>query len=284
MMPDLPIRIYTPEPILGHPLRLLREMFVDLWAGRELAWRLFVRDTRAQYRQTLLGYVWAFLPPLVASMTFIFLNSQGIISIKGTTIPYPAFAMIGTLLWQIFLDALQSPSGAIALAQPMLARINFPREAIIVAGLYKVVFNFLIRLVLLLGVMFLWRIVPGAGLLLFLPATVALIICGTAIGMILVPIGSLYGDIGRAIPMGTQFWMLLTPVLYPARTTGLAGFLANWNPASPLITTARDSLTNQPLSMLPAFFAVFGISLVVLFLGWIAYRISMPHLVARMGG
>lgn len=40
MMPDLPIRIYTPEPILGHPIRLLREMFVDLWAGRELAWRL----------------------------------------------------------------------------------------------------------------------------------------------------------------------------------------------------------------------------------------------------
>lgn len=100
-------------------------------------------------------------------MTFIFLNSQGIISIKGTTIPYPAFAMIGTLLWQIFLDALQSPSGAIALAQPMLARINFPREAIIVAGLYKVVFNFLIRLVLLVGVMFLWRIVPGVGLLIF---------------------------------------------------------------------------------------------------------------------
>lgn len=283
-MSDVPIRIYTPEPILGHPVRLLREMLADLWAGRELAWRLFIRDVRAQYRQTLLGYVWAFLPPLIASLTFIFLNSQGIVRITGTAIPYPAFVMIGTLLWQVFVDALQGPSQAMVQARPMLAKINFPREAILVAGLYMVIFNFLIRLVLLWGVMVWWKIIPGASLLLFLPASAALIVCGMAIGMLLAPIGSLYGDIGRAIPIGAQFWMLLTPVVYPPRTTGLAGKLATWNPVSPLITTARESLTNQPLSMLPAFMGVFGLSVVILFLGWVGYRMAMPHVIARMGG
>jgi lipopolysaccharide transport system permease protein len=282
-MSELPVRIYTPEPILGHPLQLVREMIADLWSGRELAWRLFVRDTRGQYRQTLLGYLWVFLPPLAASMTFIFLNSQGIIRISGTSIPYPAFAMIGTLLWQVFVDAVQNPSGAIMLAQPMLSKINFPREAIIVAGLYKVIFNFLIRLILLVAVMFWWGIVPGRGVVFFIPAVMGLMICGTAIGMILIPLGSLYGDIGRSIPMGVQFWMLLTPVLYPPRTQGLAGLLTKWNPASPLITLARDSLTNQPLVNLSAFLIVLLISLAVLFAGWIAYRVSMPHLIARMG-
>jgi len=283
-MPDLPIRVYTPEPILGHPLRLVREMFADLSAGRELAWRLFARDVSAQYRETLLGYMWAFLPPLVASLTFVFLNSQGIVRISGTTIPYPAFAMIGTLLWQVFVDGLQTPSDAIARAKPMLARINFPREAILLAGLYMVVFNFLIRLLLLLGVMVWWRVVPGTSIVLFIPAVAALILGGMAIGMLLVPVGSLYGDISRAIPIAAQFWILLTPVLYPPRTTGLAGILATWNPVSPLITTARESLTNQPLSMLPAFLAVFAISVLILGLGWMSYRIAMPHLIARMGG
>ena len=75
---------------------VLREMFRDLRASRELAWRLFVRDTSAQYRQSMLGYVWAFLPPLVASVPFIFLNSQGVVNIEGTPIPYPAYALIGT--------------------------------------------------------------------------------------------------------------------------------------------------------------------------------------------
>jgi hypothetical protein len=39
-MPELPIRVYTPEPLLGQPVKMLREMMADLWAGRELAWRL----------------------------------------------------------------------------------------------------------------------------------------------------------------------------------------------------------------------------------------------------
>jgi lipopolysaccharide transport system permease protein len=281
---ELKVTVYTPASPVRNPGKLAQEMIRDLFASRELAWRLFVRDVSAQYRQTFLGYVWAFLPPLVASMTFIFLNSQGIVQVTGTNIPYPAFAMMGTLLWQVFVDAMQSPSQAINQAKPMLAKINFPREAILLAGLYLVGFNFLIRLVLLVGVMLWWKVVPGAGLLLFVPAIAALVVCGLACGLAIAPIGSLYGDIGRAIPIAAGFWMLLTPVLYPPRVTGLAGWLATWNPVSSLMVTARESLTAQPFTMLPIFALVFACSLVLLFLGWIGYRIAMPHLIARMGG
>ena len=71
--PTLAERVYSPEPLLQHPLKMLKAIAADVYAGRELAWRLFMRDLKAQYRQTILGYVWAFLPPLVASATFIFL-------------------------------------------------------------------------------------------------------------------------------------------------------------------------------------------------------------------
>src|SRR5665213_561318 len=105
-MSDLSITVYSPESPLRQPVKLARDMFRDLLASRELAWRLFVRDTSAQYRQSILGYVWAFIPPLVASLPFVFLNSQGVVSIKETSIPYPAYAMIGTIIWQVFVDAL----------------------------------------------------------------------------------------------------------------------------------------------------------------------------------
>jgi lipopolysaccharide transport system permease protein len=138
---NLPLTVYTPESPLKNPARLLREMFRDLLASRELAWRLFVRDTSAQYRQSILGYAWAFIPPLVASLPFVFLNSQGVVAIKGTSIPYPAFAMIGTIIWQVFVDALTVPLKTVTAAKSMLVRINFPREAILLAGLGQVIFN-----------------------------------------------------------------------------------------------------------------------------------------------
>ena len=52
---SLPVRIYSPEPLLGHPVTLIKNIIKDLLAGRELAWRLFIRDLSAQYRQTYFG-------------------------------------------------------------------------------------------------------------------------------------------------------------------------------------------------------------------------------------
>jgi lipopolysaccharide transport system permease protein len=281
---ELPVRIYSPEPLLGHPVTLVRNIAKDIMAGRELAWRLFIRDLSAQYRQTYFGYLWAILPPLVASMTFIFLNSQGIVNIDTGGIPYPAFAMMGTLLWQVFVEGIQCGPAALAKAKPMLAKINFPREAILVGGLYMIGFNFLIRLLLLAGVMIYWNVIPTSTILFFPVAMAGVLLAGFCIGLALTPIAGFYGDVGRVIPMVTGFWMLLTPVVYPARTEGLAGILATWNPISPLIVTARESLTGQDLSLLLPFAIITICSLIATFIGLVGFRISMPHLIARMGG
>ena len=225
---ELPLRVHSPEPLLGHPVTLIKNIGKDLMAGRELAWRLFIRDLSAQYRQTYLGYVWAFLPPLVTSLTFIFLNSQGILKVDTGEIPYPAFAMMGILLWQVFVDAITCPPSALTTAKPMLTKINFPREAILMGGLYMVVFNFLIRLLLVAAVMLWWGITPSLTVLFFPVAMAALLITGFCIGLAITPIAGLYGDVTRAIPVVAGVWMLFTPVVYPARTEGLAGILAGY--------------------------------------------------------
>src|SRR5262245_28458826 len=127
--------VYTPETPLRRPGRLFAEMFRDLLASRGLAWRLFVRDISAQYRQSYFGYVWAFIPPLVASLPFIYLNSQGVMRGGETAIPYPAFALIGTILWQVFVDALNAPLKTVISAKAMLVRINLPKEAVLLSAL-----------------------------------------------------------------------------------------------------------------------------------------------------
>lgn len=281
---QLRVTVYTPESPLRRPGPFLAGMFSDLLSCHQLAWPLFVRDFTAQYRQTMLGYVWAFLPPLAAAATFIFLQSQGIVQASATAVPYAAFAIIGTTLWQTFVDAIQSPSTSVLNAKVMLSKVNFPREAVLIAGLYMVIFNCLIRLILLAGAMAIWHIVPGPGIWLFPLAVAGLLVCGTAAGMMLLPVGSLYGDISRSIPIVTQFWMLLTPVVYPARTFGLAGWVASWNPIAPVVTTARESLIDVPFTQLNEFLIVSLISLVLCFLGLVAFRLVMPLLIERMGG
>ena len=107
----LPSVVYTPDTGLRHPLALVTGMWHDAFChqSRDLAWRLFVRSISAQFRQSLLGYFWLFFPPLVNSAVFIFLNSQGIVNIPDTGVPYPVFVLLGNLLWQGLIMLMQAP-------------------------------------------------------------------------------------------------------------------------------------------------------------------------------
>ena len=137
--------------------------------------------------------------------------------VEGIGVPYVVFAMIGMMIWQTFVEAMQCPLQALNAAKPMLTKINFPRESILIAGLYMVVASTLIRLSILGVVIVAYGITPGLSLFLLPFFVFGLIICGFAIGMAAIPVGGLYGDISRIIPVISQFWMLLTPVVYPAR-------------------------------------------------------------------
>jgi lipopolysaccharide transport system permease protein len=275
--------VYTPESPLRRPIGMLCNMFHDLRASRELAWRLCVRDISAQYRQSILGYIWAFVPPLVSSLPFIFLRSQGIVGIKDTAIPYAAYALIGTMIWQVFVDALNSPLKTVIAAKPMLAKINFPREAILLSGLGQVFFNFLIRLVLLVAVFAWFRIVPPSTAVLFPVGILALIAIGFMVGVILTPIGILYTDVTQLIPVFSVFLMLLTPVVYPPPQHGPAASIAHFNPLTPLVVATRDWVTTGQSLHMFGFWVVTGVAIVLLFSGWVLYRVALPHIVARIG-
>ncbi len=98
----------------------------------------------------------------------------------------------------------------------MLARINFPREALILSKLGEVLFNFGIKLILIIA-LFIWFKMPVTASVILAPvALIHLIALGTFIGLILAPIGALYQDVSKAIALVTSFWLFITPVVYPS--------------------------------------------------------------------
>jgi lipopolysaccharide transport system permease protein len=284
MPTSLPVTVYTPSSALKEPGKLLAGMFAGLRDGRGLAWRLFIRDTKAAYRQSVLGYVWAFLPPLATAATFVFLNSQRILAVGETPVPYAAYVLIGTVLWQSFVDALNSPIRAATTSRSMLVKINFPREALILAGLLGVLFNFAIRLVLLVAVFLLYDVPLTASVLLFPLGFAAVILLGLSLGVVVTPLALLYTDVARGISIITGFWLFLTPVVYPPPQSGLAAYLTTMNPVSPVIVTARDWLISQPPVHLDGFLGVTAFAAVLLLVGWVLYHVALPHLIERMGG
>jgi len=280
----LPEVTYTSESQLRHPRQLLHRMAIDLLASRELAWRLFVRNIKSRYRQSLLGYFWTLLPPIVTTLVFVFLNSQKILNVRelDTGVPYPAYVMLGTLLWQSFVDALSSPIRLVTASRSMLVKISFPREALILAGLGEVLFNLGIRLVLVLAV-FVWFHIPVPATALLAPfGVLSLITLGLVIGVLLTPLGVLYKDIQQTLAIVTSLWFFVTPVVYSPPTRWPASVLARVNPVSPLLVTTRELLTTGWVSQPSDFLLVTAATVVMLFVGWVLYRLALPHLIERM--
>jgi lipopolysaccharide transport system permease protein len=276
------VTIYTPRSSVARPRAMFVQMFRDLAKSRDLGWRLAVRDIQAQYRQAYLGIIWAFIVPVSTTITWLFLNGTGIISVRETNLPYPVYIITGTILWSILLEAMQAPMQQTNAARDMLAKLNFPREGILLSGLYQVLFNSGIKIVILICALLLLGISPGLGLLLFPLGMLSLILVGTVLGLLLTPIGMLYTDIGRAINLLMNFVMYLTPVVFPMPKEGWVATLFQINPITPIILTTRDWLTGFSPEYLGYFLAVNAVAVILLLFAWVAYRLAMPILIERM--
>jgi lipopolysaccharide transport system permease protein len=237
---------------------------------------------KAQYRQTLLGYLWAFLPPLFMSAVWVFLYRQRVFTIGDTGMPYPLFVLTGMVLWQTFVDAVNSPLKLINESKAMLVKVNFPHEALILAGLGEVLFNFLVRSFVLVPA-YIYYEFPLPLTVLAAPAGVmSLMSLGLMTGILLTPLGILYADISRGLQLIIQVWFFLTPVIYPVTAGTFAINLIGVNPVTPILVTTRDWLTTGNYSLLPEFFFVTFLTMLLLFAGWVVFRLAMPHLLSRI--
>lgn len=276
-------RVYTPDSDLRHPLVFLRQMLRDAWAGRYLAWRIFLRDINARYRQTALGFLWLLIPPVAAAVALTAANKAEVIRVARTDLPYPVYVLFSMALWQTFTDALTAPLQAIYDARSVLSRINFPREALMLARLGDASVGFVVRLLLVLAAFLWFGVSLPASAWLALPAACAVILFGFSVGVLLAPLATLYQDILKSITIVLGFWLFLSPVLYPVPQGGGAmATVVKWNPVTALLVTVRELATGASLSMPGAYLLIVLASLVVTLLAWVAYRLALPYVVERL--
>jgi len=262
----------------------LHQIVSELPQAHELGFRLFKRNLKALYRQSILGFGWALFPPLATAALWIFLNSNNVVSMADTGISYPVFVLTGTLLWQIFSEAISAPLNQITDNKAMLSKINIPREGLLLSGLYQLIFNMTIKIFLLIGIFFAFRQVISFSSLVFVPVGLfAICLTGFAIGLFLTPLGMLYQDINRGLAVFLPFFMYLTPTVYPVPRDGMIGLIMKLNPVAIFITQTRNWFTAQPVNDMQFFWIYVIVFTLVFMVALVTYRISMPIIIERIG-
>ncbi len=277
------ITVHSSDSPVRHPVALLRSIFADIWRVRGLTWMLFVRDLKAQYRESLMGYVWLLIPPVTTAAVWFFLNSQKIIQIE-TEVPYPIFVLIGTTVWTSFTAVLGQPLNGFNAGRPVFMKLNVPAEAFVFSVILRALFETVIRVLLFVPLFVGFQFMPPLTALWFPLALFGYMLMAVAIGLLLVPVGSLYGDVMNALNTFIRLFMYSAPVLYPIpEGNGLLAQVMRYNPLTPGVALTRDLLTNGSTEWAIPTLIYSLISIVVILVALVLLRVALPHLVARMG-
>jgi lipopolysaccharide transport system permease protein len=189
--------------------------FSELWAYRELLYFFTWRDIKVRYKQTVIGVAWALIQPLAMMVVFtLFFGKLARVPSEG--VPYPIFSFVGLLPWQVFSRTISESTNSLVTDQRLITRVFFPRLLVPTAVSLAALVDFGISLGLLLILMLFYGIVPGIEII-WLPLFIALMLV-TVLGMgyWLSALNVEYRDIMYTVPFLTQFWMFLTPVVYPS--------------------------------------------------------------------
>ncbi len=181
---------------------------------RELLIALTVREIRARYRQSLLGFGWAIAQPLALMIVFNLVFSN-LARVGSEGLPYPIFSYAAMVPWTYLSNAMNSATIGLVSQRSIVTKTYFPREIIVMSQIGARFVDFLAGMLVYVLLMAWFQIQPTVWLLM-LPLLVliqTMLILGCS--LITSALHVRFRDLAPVVTLGLQLWLYLSPVPYP---------------------------------------------------------------------
>jgi len=276
-------RVYEPDNSIRQGyVALLRDIAQEIAANRWLTFQLFKRDIAATYKQSFIGYFWVLVLPAFSVVTFTVLGRSGVLQIGELSKPYPLFAIVGVMFWQLFATGLVAGTNSLVEAGSMLRIISFSKKSLVISSTSRALVPFAIQIIPAAMVFIGYRVLPHFSVLLLPLFVLPLFLLTLALSFIFSLLNSVFRDIGNVLTIVITFLMFLTPVLYVPPQEGVLARLTQVNPVYHLLAFPRgmilDGLVIDPEGF--AWTAIFSVALFVACL--IAFHLTETRITERV--
>lgn len=246
----------------------------ELWEYRELFYFFSVRDIKVKYKQTVLGFLWAVIQPLVMALLFSFFLGKAIGSYTSLPLPYEIFAFSGLIIWGIFSSGLNNAGNSMVTNANIIKKIYFPRLIIPISAVLVSLFDFLMAFIVF-TVYCLFKGVDFSVLspLYFFLSVILTCIATFGAGTLLASLNIKYRDFRYIIPFLLQFLLFVSPVIYPVTITQHPALrlLLSLNPMTAPLDIFRAGLNNGTI-LWEADVLSIAVSLLLFIVGLVYFR------------
>jgi ABC-2 type transport system permease protein len=196
------------------------------------------KELKVKYKNSVLGFAWSLLNPLLYLIVFYI----AFVKILGSAIPeFPIYLLSGLLVWNLFSAGLGAACGSVVGNAGLVKKVAFPREILPLAAVGSTVIQFFLQSFVLFAVLGIirwdvsWRFVALVPL-----ALLALLVLTASIGIFLSAVNVYLRDTQHFLELALLAWFWVTPVVYGFMTLGKRGhwwFTRVWelNPVTPIV-------------------------------------------------
>jgi lipopolysaccharide transport system permease protein len=187
----------------------------EMWVYRELLYFLTWRDIKIRYKQTVLGFAWAILQPVLTMVVFSLFFGK-LAKMPSDGVPYPIFNYTALLPWQFFETSINTSTSSLVANANMITKVYFPRLFVPVSAVFSGLVDFAIAFIVLIGMMFYYHISPNLGVLLLPIFLLLAFITAMGVSLWMSALNVKYRDVRYIVPFLARFWFFATPIAYPS--------------------------------------------------------------------
>jgi len=255
----------------------MKDELRELYHYRELIYMFTYRDVKVRYKQSIMGFMWALLMPvLIVGAGIIVRYAYAVASHKALSTQDIASVAVKSVPWAFLVSSIRFSCNSLVNNQNLVTKVYFPKEVFPIAAVLASLFDFAVAS----GALVLFLLIVQSGWsaqLVWIPALVlTLWVLAVAIGLLVSAAGLFFRDVKYLVEVVLTFGIFFTPVLYDVRMLGDKGRWLLLNPAAPPLEALADSVVHHQLPGLGWLAYSFGLSFTLLVCGYLFFKHLEP--------
>lgn len=279
-------KITTYEPNSRQKTGFLKSLFLmakNVKNSHELIWQLFKRDFLAQYKKSFLGAGWIVLAPIFGIISWVIMNASGVLKPGDVGIPYPAYVLLGTSLWGLFMSFYQSSSETLSSGQGFIMQVKYSHEALLVKQIFQQLVNFCVSFSVTLIILMLFHVAPSWKIVFFPVLILPMLFLGASIGLLVSVVSVVVTEVKKIADIFFGILIFLTPIIYGNSVSGgILGTITKYNPLTYIVGGVRDIIVYGRIEHMDYFLWCALGAFLFFMLSWRLFYVSEEKIIEKM--
>jgi len=225
---------------------MMKQRLKELYHNRELLLMLTYRDIKVRYKQSIMGFLWAILMPMLIIMSGVVVRYvYALAAHKALDTTDIASVAVKALPWAFLVSTIRFSCLSLISNRELVTKIYFPKEIFPLSALLAALFDFLVASAAV--AVFLAVLNVGWSIYLtWIPVLlITMLLLAAGIGMIVAAASLYFRDVKFIVEVFLTFGIFFTPVFYDASMLGNKGKWLLLNPMSPLLDGFGAAVTRH---------------------------------------